>query len=245
MSDYAIAIRVRNGRIKRKIAECGFSSVSDLCRKSGLHAERIGALLNLKLSPLTQDGRWRRSAVALAEVLGCTCEDLFSETQRILALRHNHGECFITESVFLKLSRRVERPLLDNPEEQLLEDADEQTKTRVIRRALDGLNPRDRTFIESHFGIGCEERTLGDLAMEHDVSFQFVQNRLRRALQRLRDDKLAAGRSLLQAYQPAEAMGTADEATARLAQKRAAVFRAEKRDRAQAKEQQNYARLTA
>src|SRR6202043_1653611 len=98
VSDYAISVKVRNGRIRRKIAECGFSSVNELCRKSGLRPENIGALLNLKLPPLTRAGRWRRSAAALAEVLGCTCEELFSETQRTLALRDNRGECFITES---------------------------------------------------------------------------------------------------------------------------------------------------
>jgi hypothetical protein len=229
MSDYAISVKVRNGRIKRKIAECGFSSVNDLCRKSGLHPQRIGDLLNLKLPPLTGDGRWRRSAAALAEVLGCTCEDLFSETQRTLALRDNHGECFITETGLLKLSGKVERPLLENPGERLLEDADEQTKIRVIRRALNGLNPRDRRFIESHFGIGCEGRTLADLAAEHDVSYHFVQNRLNRALRRLRGDKLATRRSLLQAYQPADAMGTADEARVQMAQKRTAALPAEKK----------------
>jgi hypothetical protein len=231
MSDYAISIKVRNGRIWRKIAECGFSSVNELCRKSGLHPQRIGALLNLKLPPLTGDGRWRRSAAALAEVLGCTCEDLFSETQRTLALRDNHGECHITETGLLKFSSRVERPLLENPGEQLLEDADEQAKIRVIRRALDGLNlvPRDRRIIESHFGIGCEGRTLTDLALEHNVSPQFVQSRLSRALQRLRGDKLAAHRSLLQAYQPADAMGTADEARVRMVQRRRRAVCAEKK----------------
>jgi hypothetical protein len=226
MSDYAISVKVRNGRIKRKIAECGFSSVNDLCRKSGLHPERIGALLNLKLPPLTGDGRWRRSAAALAEVLGCTCEDLFSETQRTLALRDSHGECFVTETGLLKLCGKVERPLLENPGERLLEDADEETKIRVIRRALDGLSlaVRDRRIIESHFGIGCEERTLGDLALEHNVSYDFVKSRLSRTL-----SKLATRRSLLQAYRPADAMGTADEARVRMAQKRAAVLPAEKK----------------
>jgi hypothetical protein len=231
MSDYAISVKVRNGRIRRKIAECGFSSVRELCRKSGLSPTQIGALLNLKLPPLTGVGRWRRSAAALAEALGCTCEELFSETQRTLALRDNRGECFITESGLLKLSSRVERPLLENPGEQLLEDADEQTKIEVIRRALDGLNLAawDRVIIESHFGINCEERTLADLALERDVSPSSVQRRLHRALSRLRGHKRAIRRSLLQAYQPANAMGTADEARVRMAGKRAAVLPAQKK----------------
>ena len=218
MSDYAISVKVRNGRIRRKIAECGFGSVNELCRKSGLHPERVGALLNLKVAPLMADGRWRRSAIALAEVLGCTCDDLFSEAQRTLALRDNRGESFITEAGFLKLSARTELPLLENPGEQLLENADEQAKSAAVRRALDGLNltARDRRIIESHFGIGCEERSLGDLALEHNVSYHCVKTRVNRAL-----SKLATRRSLLQAYRPAGAMGTADESRVRAAQKRA------------------------
>ena len=229
MSDYAISVKVRNGRIRRKIAECGFSSVNELCRKSGLPPHEVGALLKLKLPPLTGAGRWRRTAAALAEVLGCTCEELFSETQRTLALRDNRGECYITESGLLKWSSRAEQPLLENPEEQLIEDVDEETKIEVIRRALDGLHlePLDRSIVESHFGIGCEERTLANLALEHDVSYQFVQSRLNKVLWRLRGDKVATRatrRSLLQAYRPADAMGTADEARIRNAQKRAAVL---------------------
>jgi len=238
MSDYAISIKVRNGRIRRRMAECGFDSVNELCRKSGLRPEDIGALLNLKLPPLTETGGWRRSAVALADVLGCTCEELFSETQRTLALRDNRGECFITEVGLLKLSSRVERPLLENPGEQLLDDVDQQTKIAVIRRALDGLKltARDRRIIESHFGIGCEERTLADLAVELDVSREFIQRNVTRTLGRLRGHKVAR-RSLLQAYQPAAAMGRADEARVRAAQKRAAVLLAEKKAASRARGQ--------
>jgi len=238
MSDYAISIKVRNGRIRRRIAECGFGSVSELCRKSGLHPERIGALLNLKVPPLMGDGRWRPSAAALAEVLGCTCEDLFSETQRTLALRDSHGECYITEIGLLKLIGRVERPLLENPGEQLLEDADEQAKRAVIRRALDGLRltARDRRIIESYFGIGCEQRTLTQLASEQNVCFQFVQNRLNRVLQLLRGGKLAGHRSLLQAYRPADAMGRADEARVRTARKHAAALCIQRKSEAHTRE---------
>jgi hypothetical protein len=237
-SDYAISIKVRNGRISRKLAECGFSSVGELCRKSGLKPHEIGALLNLKLPPLTGAGRWRRSAAALAEVLGCTCEELFSDTQRTLALRSNRGECYITEAGLLKLSSRVEWPLLEDPGERLLEDADEQRKIEVIRRALEGLNVTalDRKIVESHFGIGCEERTLADLALEFDVSRSFVWRSLRRVLGCLRGHKLAIRRSLLQAYQPADAMGTADEARVRMGHLRAAALPAAKRAQARAGE---------
>jgi hypothetical protein len=239
VSDYTISIKVHNGRIRRKIAECGFSSVSDLCRKSGLRPSEIGELLNLKLPPLREDGTWRRSAADLADVLGCTCEELFSETQRTMSLRDNRGESFITESRLLKLSSRVERPLLQNPGDLLLEDVDEQTKTGVIRRALNGLKltARDRRIIEGHFGIGCEEKTLVDLAVELDISPKYAQSRLSMTLWRLRSHKPAMRRSLLQAYQPDDAMSAADEARIQAAQKRAAYLLSGKKFEAEARGQ--------
>jgi hypothetical protein len=230
MSDYAISIRVRNARIKRKIAECGFRNVNELCRRAGLSPSAIGALLNLKVRPLTQTGAWRRSAVALAEVLGCTCEDLFSVTQRTLALRTNQTERTVTENELLKLCHRIEQPLLDNPEERLLEDSDEHTKGVVIRRALDALKltARNRKIIESYFGFSCEERTLNDLALEFSVSRAAIENSLNRTLQRLGKRESSSHRLLLQAYQPVNAMGKADEARIESAQQRAALIRIER-----------------
>ena len=239
MSDYAISIKVRNGRIKRKMAECGFSSVNELCRNSDLSPTQIGALLNLKLPPLTETGSWRRSAADLADALGCTCEELFSETQRTLTLRENRGDCFVTEAELLKLSGRAEQPLLENPGEQLLEDLDAQTKIEVVRRALDQLKlaARDRHILNSYFGIDCEEMTQTELASQLNTSQQFVQYRLNRTLSRLRAHKPAARRSLLQAYQPVNAMSTADEARIRITQKRAAARATEKKGVVHAGEQ--------
>jgi hypothetical protein len=234
VSDYAISVKVLNGRIRRKIAECGFKNVNELCRKAGLSPPQIGALLNLKVPPLTRTGTWRRSAAGLAEALGCSCEELFSETQRTLALRDNKGEYFLTEAAFLKLAGRVERPLLENPGERLLDDAEQQAKIAVVRRALDALKltPRNRRILEGHFGIGCEERTLTELALEVGVSRQCAERSLSRTLQRLRNDKPARRRALLQAYQPATAMGLADEAYMRSARKRTALQLVEEREQA-------------
>ena len=104
-----------------------------------------------------------------------------------MALRDNLGDCFITETGLRELSSKVERPLLENPGEQLLEDADEQTKIEVIRRALEqNLAARDRRFIDSHFGIGCEEKALAEMASEEGVSYHFVKGRLDRVFLPLR-----------------------------------------------------------
>lgn len=229
MSDFWVSVRVRNGRIRRKIAECGFRSVSDLCRKAGLRPEDILGLLNLKVAPLTQSGGWRRAAIDLAGALGCTCEELFSESQRTLALRYNESESLITEAELLRLASQAEQPLLENPEERLIEEADEHAKIAVVRRALDALqlSARDRHIVESYFGIGCEEHTAPELAAQLEVSRQVIEHCLQRTLQRLRcHPKTMARRSLLQAYRPASALGKAEEARLRIAQQRIAVSRA-------------------
>jgi hypothetical protein len=46
MSDYSISVKVRNGRIKRKIAECGFSSVSELCDYSAQIIQRFQVMVD-------------------------------------------------------------------------------------------------------------------------------------------------------------------------------------------------------
>lgn len=229
MSDYWVSVRVRNARIRRKIAECGFRSVNDLCRKAGLRNEDISGLLNLKDAPLTQSGSWRRPAIDLAEALGCTCEELFSESQRTLTLPHNEGESLITEAELLRLASRAEQPLLENPEEQLIEEADEYAKCAVVRRALDALrlSARDRRIVESYFGIGCEEHTATELAAQLAVSRQFIVHCLNRTLERLRGHpKTMARRSLLQAYRPANALGRAEEARLRFVQQLSLSMRA-------------------
>jgi hypothetical protein len=236
MKDYALSIKVRNGRIRRKIAECGFKTVNELCRHSGLKHQEVSALLNLKSSPLRQDGAWRSSAVALADVLGCTCEELFSEAQRTLALRDNQGECFVTQDALLKLSARVDRPLLENPEERLLEELDESSKMDLIRQALTTLRARNRKIVEGHFGIGCEERSLADMAVEFNVCWQLAQRLLNETLWQWRTDKSALQRALLQAYQPNNAMSKADEARAHTARMRAAVVRAGRQSNTQARQ---------
>jgi predicted DNA-binding protein YlxM (UPF0122 family) len=229
VSDYAISIRVRNARIRRRIAECGFRNVNELCRRAGLYPSAISALLNLRVPPLTHTGTWRRSALALAEVLGCTCEELFSVTQRTLVLRANQKECTVTEGELLKLCRRIERPLIEDPGERLLDESDEYSKGAVVRRALNELRltQRSRKIIESYFGIDCEERTLSDLAQEFNVCRQAIEQSLNMALRRLGRRQSKSHRLLLQAYQPANAMGTADETRIRSAQQRASLLRTE------------------
>jgi hypothetical protein len=234
VSDFSISVKVRNARIRRKVVECGFRNVNDLCRQAGLYPSSISALLNLKVSPVTREGSWRRSAVSLAEALGCTCEDLFSVRQRTLSLRTNELECTISERELLKLRRRIERPLIENPGDQLLEQSDEYTKIAVIRRALDsaGLRPRNRKIIESYFGIGCEQKTLGELASEFSVCWQAIDQVITRTLRRLSRSQSysrSQHRALLQAYQPDDAMGKAHEARIRSPRTRAALLRTDTR----------------
>jgi predicted DNA-binding protein YlxM (UPF0122 family) len=87
------------------------------------------------------------------------------------------------------------------------------------------LTQRSRKIIESYFGIDCEEKTLNDLAQEFNVCRQGIEQSLNMTLQRLARRQSSSHRLLLQAYQPANAMGTAEEARIRSAQQRASLLR--------------------
>jgi hypothetical protein len=233
MKAYGLAITVRSAQIRRKIAECGFRTVNELCRQSGLQHQQISALLSRKRSPLRHDGTWSTSALGLAEVLGCTCEELFRDAQRTVALRGSQSECVVFQDVLLKLSSRVQRPLLDNPEESLLEELEERAKIDVVRRALSTLRPRNRDIVAGYFGIGCQQRTLAELAVEFNVCWQMIQRLLNDTLWRWRTDNSELRRSLLQAHQPNHAVSKADEARAQSAPRIARPAPAERNSNAQ------------
>lgn len=58
-------------------------NVLQFCRKHGRYYDyvKIGALINCKLMPITQYGRWRRICIRLAEILDCLPEKLFPLAQ--------------------------------------------------------------------------------------------------------------------------------------------------------------------
>ncbi len=214
---------VVNRQIALRMMECGFKSVSDLCRRSGLSRRDISSLVKMQCSALRLDGGWRRPASSLAEALCCTCDVLFPQMRR--ASTNSAGKARPRATWLKRQGSPAARrpPLPENPAERLLEELDAVAKRHAVRRALNSLRlrPRDRRILEGRFGIGCEEQTFEALAREFDVSAQCIQHRLQVTLRLLRENQGKAGRWLLQAHRPADAMGSVHEAQLRNSQQRA------------------------
>ena len=81
MSDYRVKITVSNARIRKAMEAAGYSSILQMCRAKNLPVKCTFDLVNMKLAPLTKEGKWRTSVLKLADALNVIPEDLFNEQQ--------------------------------------------------------------------------------------------------------------------------------------------------------------------
>jgi len=104
MSDYAVKITVRNGRILRRMREMGFESQSALARSAGLSLASVNQIIAMKTAPENMKGEFRDPVRNIAAALKCDPEDLFNERQRTLAVEKNTQEIYMDEAQLLQIT---------------------------------------------------------------------------------------------------------------------------------------------
>lgn len=85
MKDYRVIITIKNNHLWRAMQRAGFTTAAELSRASGVRQDRIGLLLNLKMSPTTRTGEIRPIVARLSSVLGVIPEGnyiLYSLTEK-------------------------------------------------------------------------------------------------------------------------------------------------------------------
>ena len=110
MSDYAVKITVRNGRILRQMRKCGIESQAELARRAGVCPNVLNTLVCMRDKAYNAKGEWRRIAFDIASALQCEPEDLFNDQQRERALERNSAEVFMDAG-------QVQAIMADNAEE--------------------------------------------------------------------------------------------------------------------------------
>lgn len=95
--DYAVKVSVRNGRILRRMEECGIASQTELARRAGVSAQNVNEIVALRKMPTRQNGQWREVISRIAGALNCDPEDLFSDAQRTMALPQNSHTVYMDE----------------------------------------------------------------------------------------------------------------------------------------------------
>lgn len=104
MTDYAVKITVRNGRILRRMRERGIHSLRELAEKASVSYSSLAQLVGLKRPPLGPNGEWKYGVENVAGALFCDPEDLFSEAQMTMALKRNSAEVSLDDTAIARLS---------------------------------------------------------------------------------------------------------------------------------------------
>jgi RNA polymerase sigma factor (sigma-70 family) len=157
------------------------ASVSELSRKSGVSANSIGDLVNLRVTPINKfTGGYRDQIWRLAEALYCHPDDMFTDRQRTTFMASNRRCVEMAEA---EIEQRMAALETMAPDEHVLQI---ERRAVVDEAMLTRLAPRQRRVIELRYGIGGgEELTYDQISELIGVSKERVRQIEMGALRRL------------------------------------------------------------
>ena len=195
MSDYRVKISVSNARIRRAMEAAGYTSVIGMCQEHKLRPDIVYKLVNMKMSPLSNDGKWHTTTIKLADALNVLPDELFSERQKTVTLETNEGYKDVTESEMAQIAaeqnwnERLE-DMRDN--DAVNQIASEQTE-KVLNAAMEHLlTPREMEVLKVRFGFNKSE--------DKDLSLDKVGERFGVSRERIRQIENKALRKLRRPY---------------------------------------------
>lgn len=182
MSDYRVDIKIRNNNFLRKLEECGYKTVGEFCRKNGKKSwmSQIGNFINLKRSPLKSNGQYLKIIVDICEILLCSPDDLFTETQLTTCIESNSRTMKINEAEMRFMLESQEQPL------QLEDQISLDRLPAKISEMLKTLTPREAKVISLRFGINTDKQTLEEVADRFSVTRERIRQIEDKALRKLR-----------------------------------------------------------
>jgi hypothetical protein len=160
VDDYRLTLKFTNNRIVQRIAEKGYGSVMDFCRRNHLTCGTVYDLVNMKVSPLikwddAKGGQWKLAVKKIAEILDVLPEDLFSSEQ-MQGLKQNVISTTVIEDRLMTL--------IGAPRPQLPSDA---CGEKIVHDRLDeiisGLEPRQADVLRRRFGWDGPAETLKEV----------------------------------------------------------------------------------
>ncbi len=171
MGDFNLLIKIRNGRMLRKMREHGFYTAASLSRASGVTQVEVGQLLMLKIGPINKmTGDVRPAALKICAVLNSTMQDIFPASMCEYRAPKTNVEVDLSLGQIAGMLDHDADPVL------ALENKD------VLNRLYDVLNPRERRIVEGH----VREETLEEIAEEFGVSKERIRQIECRAHRKMR-----------------------------------------------------------
>ena len=180
MSDYAVKITVKNGRILSRMRACGIESLAELARRADIQYTTLAAIVGLKKRPVGRRGNWLAGVENVAGVLKCDVEDLFSDAQREMALERNSAEVYLDEPEVMALTT-------GDPERAYFIKAEAERLLATLP------NERDRSVVVRHMN----GETYGEIARDMGVCSTRIQQIEQRAIRLMRQKARVKGGSRL------------------------------------------------
>lgn len=181
--DYRLEVKVKNNNILKRIEEAGYKTVGEFCRLNNKinWNSRIGEFINLKASPLMANGDFYPQVYEMSDLLNCSPEDLFNETQLQTALETNKRTLEVNEAEMKFMLSNMKEPLL--LENQIHADRLSETIADVLKE----LTPREAKVIKLRFGLdGLGPQTLEEVGKVFDVSKDRIRQIESKALKKMR-----------------------------------------------------------
>jgi RNA polymerase sigma factor (sigma-70 family) len=172
MSDeYLIKVTVRNNLILRQMKKLGIKTQTELAKRSGLTPFTVGTLIAMKKRPVHKiNGQWLDAAFALSAALQAEPEELWTETQRGMALDSNTREVSMNEDAVMQLASG----------DQLEYNA---IASKLVADALTTLKPREQDIIHRRFFDG---ETYEEIGNSQGVSRERIRQLELKALRKLK-----------------------------------------------------------
>ncbi len=178
MSDFNLLIKIRNGRMLRKMREHGLYTAASLSRASGVTQAEVGELLMLKTGPINKlTGEVRPASLKICAALNSTLQDLFPASMCEYRAPKTNVE--------VDLSLEQIAGMLDHDADPVLalENKD------ILNRLYDVLTPRERRVVEGH----SREETIDEIAEEFGVTRTRIWQLEARAHRKMRNRAMKLG----------------------------------------------------
>jgi DNA-binding CsgD family transcriptional regulator len=188
MSDYRVRITVKNNLLLKAIESSEYGTSAAMCRKHGICASKLSALINLKCSPIVANtGNFCEAATQVMDALCALPEDLWSLDQLTMGLSKNYSE--------KELSKGHISELLDYNNSggvlpdiyKIIEDGD---MKQHVATMLHSLTEREADILCLHYGLyGKPPMAMVDIARIHDLSQGRIQQIINHTIRKLRNPK--------------------------------------------------------
>lgn len=182
MDEIRLEVRARNNILWHAIFDT-WPNVRAFCLEHNINDQAtVGALLNLKRSPLNHKGEWNKISLKLSQIFGVLPEDLFpltlyeiEEPQRVL------------EISFAQLPAGLSLKELPAPNSLELDRADMEVAD-ALKEALARTTGREEDMIKLRFGLGEDEKehTYEEIGAIYGLSNSRIAQIVEKGLRKMR-----------------------------------------------------------